>query len=508
MAAQQGAGRMTKRQMRAALRAKEQAQRPPPAPRAGQGRRQKPQPKPQPKREPRNRDGEMLTRHLVAPRPAIRFPTVDAPLTAVATLRRTLALPTPNPGDPNGIWNAGDLVFAMYGQPGLLAIIGPVYVPASQTGSSGSASQYTCSFVTEGGTSTASDWVLTNPVVGVASGSTQPTTPWPLAKCVGGSTSYLAATQATQKPIGWSQNRPYLMLSGYEQLYVSVSGGTGTNVASYTFCVRIYTGPGQAPSYETITIAAENGKVPLNTVLIDAQGATRPTFYCLEFVGVNPVNPDLAVTTTQSLRLRVQNPSASYMWAQLYCPDLDVDPSIGESCRRTSCSLTLQNTSAMVNRQGTVIAARQVFNSISDYSPSTLSSAAQRYQGDAAKGIYTYMEFTSEDERFATAVNEHGGVQFNLDSEDMVHLIQVSCPSYATLPNAYALTIDTALEFKTQSQRYSLGVARTSHGELIAARRMANLTPWFFECESEDPAKVVSKVLQAWRRGVTKRDYS
>lgn len=467
----------------------------------------KPKPKPKAKMEGMKREGETLTRHLVNPRPAMRFPTVDAPLTAVASLRRTLALSTPNPGDTSTIWNGGDTILALYGQPGCLAIVGPVLLPASGTGSANAGFQFSVSMASVSGSLTVPDWTLVNSSGSAGSGIAQPTTPWPIAKVTGGSTNYLAATQALQKPIGISMGRPFIMLSGYEQIYVKNSGGIGTNVAAYNFAVHRYTGPKQATVSETITITASSGLIPVGTVLADAAGNSRPTFYCIEFVGLTPTTATSPVSSTQTIRLGIQNPTAGYSWTQLYAPDLDVDASIGEACRRTSCSLTLLNTSAMINRQGTIVAARQAFNAFADYSPSTLSTAAQRYQGESAKGLYTYMEFSNYSEQFATAVNEYGGVQYDLDSEDMVHLIQVSCPSYSTQPNAYALTIDTAIEFKTQSQRYSLGVSRCSHGELIAARRVANMTPWFFESESEDPAKVVSKVLQMWRRGVSTKDF-
>lgn len=448
-----------------------------------------------------------MSKFLVNPRPAIRVPTVDAPLTAITTLRQTLAVKSPNPGDGTLSWNAGDLISLVIGQPGCTAITGPVYIGASAT----TAAEFSTTFVTSDGSSTSSSWSLCAPAarsVQPAKSQTQPTTPWPLASVVGGTSSYLAAAQAKQKPIGFSMGKPFVMMSGFEELYVSASSGSATDVASYQFALLAYTGPDQPPNSQILNVAANgSGLVPVGQVLTSVEGNKKPTFYCIEFVGLVGSSSTTPPYSTCAIELRFRNTTACYMWAQLYSPDLDVDPAMGLSCRRTSCAFSLQNTSALINRQGTVLAARQPFNDFRDFNPSVLSNATQRYFGDAAKGLYTYLEFTAADEEFMPATNEYGGVIFNLDSNDMVHLIQVSCPAYATAPNSYALILDIALEFRTQSQRFSLGVSRLSHGELIAARRIANLTPWFFECESEDPGKVVSKVLQAWKKGVGKRDF-
>lgn len=448
-----------------------------PAPKQAAKREKKDKPKPKPQAPPVA--GKTIFRQLVEPLSAGRFPTVDAPLSAVANLRKTLSVSSPAyyPAvDPGLLWQAGDLNVFLYGQPGLLAIIGPMQLPETV----GMVSGMSLRFSTMGTFATTGFWTLRG-----ASTNISPEV-WPLAMVFGTSSSYLSAFECSQKPIGRSAGRSYVMMSAYEKLYISDASFVGTPppdpVYSYNFLISVWSGPEAPPVVSTKTVPVDGSYLPLLGEALYEMTGNGVKYVSVEYVGFTGAASDISSGVRISLEL--SNSTSGYGWVQLYTPDLDVDVSLGHSCRLNAMSCKVVNTSAMIARQGTILAARLPQTEISDLSPAILSTATQRFQGDAAKGVYTYAEFSAASERFRSAVNAFGGVEFDLDEATMMHVINISCPSWTSTPNSYAVAFDTALEFKTSSQRYKLDVARTAHGDLIAARRHANSTPWFFPADS------------------------
>lgn len=428
---------------------------------------------------------------LVSPYPEMRMPTVDAPLTSTMTVTKGFSISNPNVSpykDSTLTWNAGDLVCTLVGQPGLLAIVGPYYAPASAT-----TGWFNAHFSSITGTS------LSWPLVGPNGPLLQP---WPLAKVTVQSAiqNYLFGLAVGQKPIGMSGGLPFIMLSGNEQLDIHSCTGTGGSAGGLLyFEIDVYTSQDAAPTTYTKQVATDaNGNIPGLVTLVGPgmpTGISGPVHVCVRLGNATGgVASNLTITS-----LRVNNSAPGYMWAEIHTPELDQDLAIGQQCRRIATTMSLINTSAFTSRQGSIIAARVSAKPFGADSPSSLSIAAQRYRGDATKGVFTYMEFSSTAEKFKSAMNDYGGIIYDLDDDDFNHVIQVSNSNHSTAPNSFLANISIALEFKTESQRYSKAVSSVPHGALIEARRQANSHPWFYECNDPD-GKDVSRLIVAQAR--------
>jgi hypothetical protein len=113
---------------------------------------------------------------------------------------------------------------------------------------------------------------------------------------------------------------------------------------------------------------------------------------------------------------------------------------------------------------------------------------AEKFTGRAATGCYTFREFAIEDEPFDAAVTNIadnaavGGPRFNLDVDEFVHIMQFTNPNAATAPNAYEITVDMTIEFRSDLSRYPKSVSDYVYTDLILARKMVNARPeWFYE---------------------------
>lgn len=428
---------------------------------------------------------------LVSPFPEMRMPTVDAPLTSTMTVMKgfNVSNPTTTPyKDTTLSWASGDIVCTLVGQPGLLAVIGPYYAPSTAT-----SGWFNVNFASVAGSSPS--W----PLVGTNGPILQP---WPVAKVTAQSATqnYLAGFSVGQKPIGMSGGLPFIQLSGNEQIDITTATGTGGSAGGILyFEVDVFTSQDSTPTSYTRQIATDaNGNIAGVTTIVgpgQPTGITGPVHVCVRLANATGgVAPNLTITS-----LRVNNSAAGYLWAEIHTPELDQDVAIGQQVRRVSTTMSLINTSAFTSRQGSIIAARLPAKPFGGDTPATLSTAAQRYRGDATKGVFTYMEFSSTAERFKSAMNDYGGIIYDLDDDDFNHVIQVSNANYASAPNSFLANISVALEFKTESQRYSKAVSSIPHGSLIEARRQANSTPWFYECNDPD-GKDVSRMIVAQAR--------
>jgi hypothetical protein len=175
---------------------------------------------------------------------------------------------------------------------------------------------------------------------------------------------------------------------------------------------------------------------------------------------------------------------ASAGWQIVHMGDLDPvngDPLMGTDTRMNGFSFLATNTTSLLNRQGTVLAARMKAIEFASQTPSTLARAAEKYTDDAEKGVYTYLEFSSSREKF-TVVNASRYPVYPLDTDDYYHLIQITCPNVATTANTYTCSFDSTLEYKTESARYVKDVALHDFSALVEARLLCNSTPiWFYE---------------------------
>jgi hypothetical protein len=173
-------------------------------------------------------------------------------------------------------------------------------------------------------------------------------------------------------------------------------------------------------------------------------------------------------------------------WQHIHLGDLDTtnsgDISLAEDARSVASSLLATNTSSVLARQGTVLAARLRGVDALDVTPTVLARSAEKYTGDAAKGVYTFLEFSTAREQFTSHVQTDNFLSYNLDVDDYYHYMHITCPGWSSTPNTYTISFDSILEFKTDSSRYSKAVSQLDYTDLIAARRIVNANPdWFFE---------------------------
>lgn len=172
-------------------------------------------------------------------------------------------------------------------------------------------------------------------------------------------------------------------------------------------------------------------------------------------------------------------------WSQVAISDCDPnaagDMNMLEEARVNGASMLATNVSSALNRQGTVLAARLRQVPFWKVSPAMLGRAAEKYQGDAAHGCYTFFEFSDARQRFANCNTDYAA-SFDLDYNDYYHFVELSCPAFATAPNSYAVKFDTLLEYKTDIGRYGKATSDYQYQDLIAARKLINSVPvWFYE---------------------------
>lgn len=409
----------------------------------------------------------MLAEFLALPgeTQGVRLPTTDAPRTSVMVAKDQYTITVANVTPPPS-WNNGDLVVAFHGQPGRLACI---YTSLS-TGN------YQLAFNT--GTSVNSTWILFQAV----SGSYSPVMTWPLC---GTTTQYFATTHGVTMAMGYSgsDNNQFVWMNSNDTITIfPASAWTSTAVGNVVFTIFAWGGR-DTPTYEVgqTTITLASGNVPGASTVFTA---IVPGYYQVVFDGIY-ITSGSVTSGSNGISLNL-NCNATTGWKQISMNDLDPriggDISIGQACRVNAASMLMTNTTSVLNRQGTVLAARLKSEQFYQVTPAVLARAAEKYTGDAAQGVYTFKEFSSANENFVTATTPNPSALFDLDSDDYFHFIQITCPSVATSANTFTVSFDTCVEFKCDNARYSKAVSNISYEQLIAARRLINSTPeWFYE---------------------------
>lgn len=402
----------------------------------------------------------------------LRFPTIDAPRTAVAKLKDQITITNSNLAITPGGFSAGDLLVAFYGQPGRLA---NVYKSLS-TG------QYQLVFASQSGlsgpdvTSVSWVWAPLNAVGGVTSLNT------PL-NAVGAEIFFNNPPHGKQMPLGHSSGSNYVFLNTNDRILVSTVTGTSTLVGNVTFGVFKWAGVDSTATETAITsLTFVNGNLPTGASAV-VYAATAPGYYTIQALTVYST---AGVSSTPLSCTLLVDCVATAGWQMLHMGDLDVtlggDPSLGEDCRLSASSMLATNTTALVNRQGTVLASRLRGLDALSVTPADLARSAEKYTGDASKGVYTFCEFSAARENFRNVMFANRFLYFNLDIDDYYHYIQITCPGGSTMANTYTVSFDNIIEFKTDSARYSKGVSHFDHQDLFRARSIVNANPnWFFE---------------------------
>lgn len=159
------------------------------------------------------------------------------------------------------------------------------------------------------------------------------------------------------------------------------------------------------------------------------------------------------------------------------------DTSIGERCRRTGCAVLISNVGNAYNKQGETVAGRIQDTRFADITPTLLGTTQEMYTGLAAKGAYTYMDFTEEDEAFEDVTRNVGSAAsattaYKLDRTSPVHVISFQ----GVYPrNAYFARVHFSVEWFSASQRYPMASPYLDPIHLAEARRINNSTSYFYE---------------------------
>lgn len=394
---------------------------------------------------------------------ALRFPTKDAPRTAVMSALDQRTITASN--STLSPWTAGDVLVAFYGQPGRLAMVyasitSPSYYPLLFSGPSGQSS----------------NWTLSTDVI---AGSIEPNSVWPLvATDTFTSGAYI---HGKTMAVGMSAGVGYLWMNVNDAIGVVSAAGTSNLVGTAVFEIHQWVGRDTEVQVKQVNLTLSGGLVPAGNLFI----ASSNGYYAVHFMGYLVTSGSTTTATSVTLRLTC---NATTGWTQVSMGDLDVnangDPSIGEEVRVNACSMLLTNTTSILNRQGTVLAARVRANDFTSMSPAILAKVAEKYTGDAALGVYTFKEFSDYAEKFQNVVitDSSKGLVYDLDMDDYFHFVQITCPNVATAANTFTLSFSTILEFKTDVARYAKDVSPLNEANLIAARKLINSRPeWFYE---------------------------
>jgi hypothetical protein len=278
--------------------------------------------------------------------------------------------------------------------------------------------------------------------------------------------------------------------------YIWVDGGTASTFA-FVVTVPVATltsaslnlslikwNPDSAPTVTEIQVPFTTPAFSYNFQAV----ITTPGYYCVSYTGLifTGATSGGSGLLTISSNWYTYNTTSAAAWSTLHLGDLDPnnggDVTMGRKIRVNSSSLLLTNTTASIQKQGTVLASR--LNELPFYSvtPAVLSKAAEKYTGGAETGVYTYKEFTQYAETYRQCI-DLGYLVFDLAYTDYYHFIQVSATSYVSSPNTFTLSLSSNVEFQSDIARHVKGCAPPKEDQdLIFARSIVSSSPeWFFE---------------------------
>lgn len=419
--------------------------------------------------------GASLARQMAIPEASealLRLPTVDMPRTAITRLTTTTTISTSDcpPNTYPTLWNgSGDLLVYVYGLPGLSYMYGPV----RHVGAAVDARVHSFGYSADG-----TVYAQTLNYAKIPPGANV-TVPWEPSWGMDGYTN-------SSTPLGISGGRTYAWFDSSEKMRFTLlkAGVKSVTPGPLTVTIFAWKGPGE-PARVVRQLTYDKAQAGSDQFSVNAE---RPSWYSFEFT-IGAMDTD---TITETILIEVDGVARYENPARMlfhYQSDMLVKD-VSESIRRTGFSLLCTNTSAEINQQGTVVAARLVNDGFYDEDSSMnvlhLAKASDKYTGKAAHGVYTYMDFEQVNERFDQAVVGETsrfalGPQFNLDNYGYVHVIKITNPNPTTLANDYLLTCTAIYEFRTDSMLYNKTVPMMSHDALVEARRINNATPYFYE---------------------------
>jgi len=391
-----------------------------------------------------------------------RFPTADFSRTSVGRFSDQLGLSSPTSAITN--WNTGDLLIAFHGQPNRLAMY--TYQPPT-----GAVLTYTLNFEWNGGV--ANVWYLVIGNAASTSGSLVIAQPWPLVSGTVATSNVTYPWHGSTMPVGTSHDKKFVWLTYGESITFSLPNAPITG----QFVVGVY----QWAPNNSFTTAEVRWPLTGGATSILLYTSTSSGYYAFEVLRED--SGSALPTGNYPISVTWNSANPPYVtWATMHMGDLDPavggDLNLGRETRVNAASLLCTNTTSLLNRQGNVIAARINEAPFYQVTPEILGRAAEPYFGDAAKGVYTYKEFSLYDESYRSMTGG-GGLQFDLDLPTYFHFIQLGCPG---ANNSYNVSASVILEYIVDIPRYPKGVSPFEFADLLEARRIINESPgWFFE---------------------------
>jgi len=425
--------------------------------------------------KPAFRELSGLAMHIADPTRCnlVRVPTTDYARTSTALLDDQVTIASTNSSPPGFSQTCLNAIF--YGQPARSMLCWQTLQDPDSTFT------YNCYFA---GPGASTYWTIK-----YNNGDDYPYEPssgwWPLVAATSEDTS---SPHGQVLPIGLSANIPFVFMNAGDKF-------TGANPTDYPF------GSGDLTANLWFNVYRWCGRYTQpclvqtgNINFSDGEGFSylfvAPTagYYALNYAGASIVS-GTSVTATWYIVVNLET-YANVGWRFYHHVDADVfaggDPNMLLNVRATASTLLFTNATSALNAQGSVVAARIRSVDGLDVTQSILAKAAEKYEGNASKGIYTFKEFSAYAEVFRTCVLQSGEVDaalnpaYDLDFDDYYHYITMQVPS-ATI-NTFNVRYCTAIEFRLDSARYERSTSEQQYEALIAARKLISSNPeWFYE---------------------------
>lgn len=409
----------------------------------------------------------------------IRMPTVDMPAVAAIAVQDSFNTVTAELSTSAGklpVSTSGTLMFISYGQPGRALVYGPIATTLA-------ADTITNKFEYRDRDNYT---IVANTQALLYGGGSPPT--YPKGTTISGFWNPVNVVSSNisdepTRPLGFAKERTYIYVNGTEKLSWEGWYGPGSTAWPVSLVIRVYRwhSPSDPPTLAS-TLGYANGDTAVTSF---SWTPTESGYYTWDYsVGVldsASFSGDLGLTFT--IKTAIANPRVMVHRFNAALQKKDV----GDYMRRTGFAVLISNTSAEINKQGTVVAARMLAEGPSSsvlagsQQESSVAALANKYTGMASKGLYTYMDFDMYAERFNQAFNESSCPVFDLDYNGFAHIALISNPSAATQANSFLVTFYGIYEFFSDDPLYPSVPAHFDHNALCEARRVNNSTAYFYE---------------------------
>lgn len=411
---------------------------------------------------------------------AIALPGEHAPMrlpaggecTTAVRFRNEFATTTPT--NAGYLWTAGDTLVALFGQPGRAAMIYGAYRGTSSN------YVYTASFVVDGEDMT--QWAPdpNDHTFAVAGRDKSYGMPFPFA----GAYCTSNGPHGPSLGVGESKGYKFFFLDKHDTMRIV----TPTTSATGSLSISVLW-------WQEDNTAAENKRLEIALGTLPNTGNFTPTqagWFAFELESVSLTAGTLAGGWRIEASILVGGgavPDAG-RWRLLPYADFDGtqngDPLMAEYVRTNAASCLVQNTTAQLTAQGTVLAARVRTEALMKIDSIGLGRLADKYSEKAILGCYTFLANTEHSETFRNCRSGTNSkfLTYHLDEVEYIHLMRFSNPNPTSAPNEFNVVVDGAFEFIADSARYTRSTVppQVTLESLHKMRVMINGKPvWFYE---------------------------